>query len=87
MCLLILPFERYPLSTWIPSFSSTSLARSSSSLDTPLLLHGHTVEDVRLLHRAPPMGDDDKLGIPRHPPQILGIPVDIDVVESRLDLV
>src|SRR5699024_2140512 len=33
----------------------------SQHLADALLLHGHAIEDVRFLHGAPPVGDDDEL--------------------------
>ena len=52
-----------------------------------VLLHGHAVEDVRLLHRAAAMGDEDELGVIGEVAQIPRILADIGLIERRVDLI
>ena len=56
-------------------------------LGNSLLLHRDAVENVRLLHRASSVGDEDKLGVCRHAAYITGVTGNVHIVQSRLDLV
>ena len=63
------------------------IALELEHLGDALLLHCYAVKDIRLLHRAASVGDEDELGAARHIADIAGVSGDVDIVERRLNLV
>src|SRR5262245_24872466 len=55
-------------------------------LREPGLLHGHPVEDVRRFHGLAVVRDDEELGLARQLAEHPQEPVDVGVVERRVDL-
>ncbi len=51
------------------------------------LLHGHSVEGVSHLHGPLAVGDEQKLGLPAHGLDLLGVASQVDVVQRSIHFV